>query len=85
MNLPLGSGDAETYLGLVLKGLFGFLAVLFFILIIYGGVTWMTAAGNEHKAEQAKKIIIAATIGIAVILTSYLITVLIITLVRPSA
>lgn len=81
INVP--GDNPENFLGIVLKGLFSFLAVLFFLLIIYGGVIWMTAQGNDQKTAEAKKIIIASTIGIAIIFTSYLITVLIITLLRP--
>ncbi|KKQ57645.1 MAG: hypothetical protein US74_C0002G0004 [Parcubacteria group bacterium GW2011_GWA2_38_13] len=84
MELALNDADKETYLGLVLKGLFSFLAVLFFLLIIYGGILWMTAAGSDQKIEKAKKIIISSTIGIVVVFTAYLITVLAITLLRPA-
>lgn len=83
MQVNVQGDDPESFLGMVLKSIFSFLAVLFFLLIIYGGIIWMTAQGNENKIEQAKKIIIASTIGIAIIFTSYLVTVLIITLLKP--
>lgn len=82
MGLNLTSVDNERYLALVLKGLFSFLAVLFFLLIIYGGILWMTAAGSDQKIEKAKKIIISSIIGIAVVFGAYLITVLAITIFR---
>ena len=44
----------------------------------------MTAAGSDQKIEKAKKIIISSTIGIVVVFTAYLITVLAITLLRPA-
>src|SRR3989339_2172736 len=30
--------------------------VLFLILVIYGGITWMTAGGNEEKVKKATNI-----------------------------
>ncbi len=35
--------------------------------VIYGGFLWMTAAGNEERIKRAKKVIINATIGLAII------------------
>lgn len=57
-------------IGLVLS----FVGVLFLILIIYGGISWMTASGNDQKVEKAKTIIINATIGLLVVLSAYAIT-----------
>jgi len=51
-----------------------FIGVIFLILIIYAGVMWMTAAGNEAQVTKAKDIIIAATIGLVIVLSAYAIT-----------
>jgi lysylphosphatidylglycerol synthetase-like protein (DUF2156 family) len=48
----------------------GLIAVLF---LIIGGFRYITSAGNEETAEQAKKIIINAIIGIVVIILSFVI------------
>jgi len=50
------------------------LGIIFIILIIYGGFLWMTSGGNDEQVERAKKTIIRATIGLAVIFVSYIIT-----------
>lgn len=52
----------------------GLLGIIFVILIIYSGLMWMTAGGKEQQVEDAKKIIIRATIGVIIILASYAIT-----------
>ncbi len=52
----------------ILMGLLGVLAVLLFL---YGGFTWMIAAGNPDKVETAKKIILAAVIGLIIIFLSW--------------
>ncbi|MEK7538198.1 MAG: hypothetical protein AAB619_04480, partial [Patescibacteria group bacterium] len=44
-------------------------------MIIYGGFTWLTAAGNEENVEKAKRIISAAVIGLIVILLAWAIVI----------
>src|SRR3989344_2245129 len=48
----------------------GLIAVLF---LIIGGFRYITSAGNEETAEQAKKIITNAIIGIVIIILSFVI------------
>jgi cytochrome bd-type quinol oxidase subunit 2 len=48
----------------------GLVAVLF---LLIGGFRYITSAGNEETAEQAKKIITNAIIGIVVIILSFVI------------
>ena len=64
---------AET-IGNLINIVLSFLGVIFVILIIYGGFMWMTAGGKEQQVEDAKKVIIRATIGIAVIMLAYAVT-----------
>ena len=51
-----------------------FVGTIFLILIIYGGIQWMTAQGNEEKVTKAQTIIKDSVIGLAVVLFAYLIT-----------
>lgn len=48
----------------------GLVAVLF---LIIGGFRYITSAGNEETAENAKKIILNSIIGIVVIILSFVI------------
>ncbi len=64
----------EMVAGRIISTLLTFLGIVFFLLIIYGGFMWMTAAGNEEQVEKAKKIIIRATIGLLVVLMALTIT-----------
>ena len=50
------------------------IGVLFFILMVYGGILWMTARGNEETTKKALNTIIAASIGMVIVLASYAIT-----------
>lgn len=68
-GLPSGSIEdtAKNIVNVVLSSL-GLITV---ILIIYGGVVWMTAGGNEEKITKAKKVITSAIIGLAIILLAW--------------
>lgn len=56
-----------------------FLGVVFMILMVYGGVLWMTDQGNEEQVKKAKDLIISALIGLVIVLAAYAITWLILT------
>jgi hypothetical protein len=42
--------------------------------MIYAGITWMIARGNEQKVAQAKDMIINSVIGIIIVFAAYAIT-----------
>lgn len=71
---PGAPENPEVVVGIVIRGLLALLGVLFFLLIIYGGFLWMTAQGNEEQVGKAKRIILSASIGLAVVLAAYLIS-----------
>ena len=48
-----------------------FLGILAVIMVIYGGITYVTAAGKDEAIGNAKKIIMYALIGIIIILLSF--------------
>ena len=50
-----------------------FVSVAAIIAVVIGGFMYMASGGNEQKTEQAKKIILYAVIGEAVILASWMI------------
>ncbi len=51
-----------------------FVGVIFVILIIYAGIVWMTASGNEEKVTSAKKIMTDSIIGLIIVVAAYAIT-----------
>ncbi len=75
-NIPFkgeGTGVPDI-IGTVVGAALSFIGILFFVLIIYGGITWMTAAGNETQISKAKNLIISAIIGLIIVLAAYAIT-----------
>ena len=49
----------------------GFLGVLVVLLFLYAGFLWLTSQGNRDRIDQAKKIMLNASIGIGIIFVSY--------------
>lgn len=64
----------ETSVSTVIKGALSLLGTIFLILMVYAGILWMTAQGNDEKVTKAKDIIKAAIIGLVVVLSAYAIT-----------
>lgn len=54
--------------------LLSFLGIVFLLLILIAGFMWMTAAGNDVKAQKAKKVMTTAVIGLIIISAAYAIT-----------
>lgn len=50
------------------------IAVIFFILVVYGGFRWMFARGDEDETKKARRVVTAAAIGLLITLASYAIT-----------
>lgn len=75
-NLPTSKvgWDVPTLIGKIVGAGLAFVGVLFFILMIYGGLLWMTAQGNEQRVTKAKDLIIAAIVGLIIVLSAYAIT-----------
>ena len=67
----LGTRDIREVIFLVINVILGFLSIIAIIIVLAGGFKWMTAGGNEDKIAEAKKLIIAGIVGMAVIFTSY--------------
>ena len=67
----LPGGTMPLYIGGALKLALGLAGMAFLIMIVYGGYLWMTAMGEETKIENAKRTIVAAAIGLVLILGSY--------------
>jgi hypothetical protein len=58
----------------LISALLGLLGVIFLILIIYAGYSWMMAQGDEEKVTKAKDTITRAIVGLIIIVAAYAIT-----------
>jgi hypothetical protein len=66
--------DLPTSIGQVVGAVLAFIGVIFLILMIYAGFTWMMARGNQQDVQKAKDMIEAAIIGLIIVMAAYAIT-----------
>ncbi|PWB38825.1 MAG: hypothetical protein C3F02_01915 [Parcubacteria group bacterium] len=60
-------------IALIINSLLALLGTAFIVLIILGGFKWMTSQGNREMIDEARKTITSATIGLVIVLASYMI------------
>ncbi len=63
--------DARTFILNVTNFALGFLGLLAVLVIVYGGVLNVTAAGDPGKAEKGKKAITFSVIGLLIVMSSF--------------
>jgi amino acid transporter len=66
--------DIRVIVANVIVVILGLLGIIFVVLIVFAGFRYMTSMGNEEQADDAKKTIVSATIGLAIILSAFAIT-----------
>ncbi|MEI7452375.1 MAG: hypothetical protein WCK37_04225 [Candidatus Falkowbacteria bacterium] len=67
-------GSIDSGISSMITLILSFLGVIFLVLMIYGGVLWMIAQGNEKNVDQAKSIITDAIIGLIIVASAYAIS-----------
>jgi len=60
--------------GMVIRIALSFMGVIFLALMVYAGILWMTARGEEEPIKKAQKIIMASIIGLIIVVSAYSIT-----------
>ena len=66
------SQNIGTYVGAnLITPLFSLLGVIFLVLMIFGGIMWMTGGGNPERVKKAKAILVNSFLGLLVILLAY--------------
>lgn len=70
----LGQADLKDSIAGLIRVVLGFLGVVAVVIVLMGGFKWMTASGSDEKVEEAKKLLLAGIIGLAIILSAYAIT-----------
>ncbi len=66
-----GEGDLKDLVQTILNYFLGFLGFVATIMVIYGGILYVTSAGNDDDVGKAKKILLYAATGIIMILISF--------------
>jgi len=75
----LGDTDAKALIIKVINFILGLVGAIAVLALIYAGVSYITALGDEQKAERAKRMILYVLIGLALIILSAAIVNLVLT------
>ncbi|MFH1430818.1 MAG: hypothetical protein ABIG71_04890 [Candidatus Uhrbacteria bacterium] len=70
----LVKSDLTVIIGKVIQAAISLVGVIFLILMIYGGIRWMTAQGSSEIVKKAKDTITAAIIGIVIVGLAFALT-----------
>jgi uncharacterized protein YggT (Ycf19 family) len=66
--------NIPALIGNILGVALSFVGILFFILMLVGGIMWMTAHGNSSQTKKALDTIVAAIVGMVIVMGSYALT-----------
>jgi hypothetical protein len=76
--------DLVTIVENIIKWVVGFIVLISIFMFAYGGLTYLTAGGDETKIETAKKALASALFGLLIAALSYAIVKLLIGFVAQS-
>jgi hypothetical protein len=65
--------DLKTYIESIYKFAIWTVGIAAILMITIGGFMYLTSAGNTSKMDNAKRVVVDATIGLIVVLTAYLV------------
>ena len=72
LSNPLRTTNIAEVIGRVIKAFLLIVGSLALLMFVYGGLTWMTATGNDQRVTKGRDILIWATLGLVVIFSAYL-------------
>jgi hypothetical protein len=70
---PLGA-DVNSLPKLInnaIKGILGLVGAISLIMIVIGGITWMTSAGNADRVRRGRDTLVWAIMGLIAVFLSY--------------
>ena len=70
----LGQQDPRQTVANVIRIALSFLGIVAVVIVLWGGVLWMTAAGSSEKVDSAKKVLFSGLIGLIIILSAFALT-----------
>lgn len=66
-----GEGSIRALVLKIVNYFLGFLGIVAVLMIVFGGITYVTAAGKQESIDNAKKIILYSLVGIIIILLAF--------------
>lgn len=73
-TLSISKSTPESLVADIVSVVLFFVGTIFFLLVVYAGLSWMTAKGAPEQIDRAKGILEAAIIGLIIVSASYAIS-----------
>ncbi len=71
ISTAASNADISIKLGQAINFIFGIIGSLFLVIIIAGGIGWMTAGGNQDKVSKGRQFIVGGITGMLIIFMAY--------------
>lgn len=71
LPLPLSDISPQKLVGRIISALLGVVGAVALAMFVYGGLRWMTAAGNPEVIKKARATIVWAALGLVMIFGAY--------------
>lgn len=68
---PIPTSDPNKIIGMAISAILSLVGAVALLMIVYGGVLWMFAAGNKENITKGKDIIMWTALGMLLIFSSY--------------
>jgi fumarate reductase subunit D len=68
---PLGETDVRVLFGRVISAALSVVGSFALLMVVYGGILWMTSRGDTKMIQKGKDTLTWAVLGLAVIFASY--------------
>ena len=70
-GIALGKRSLQETVAQLINVALSMLGMIAVVIVLIGGFKWMTAGGNEEKVGEARKLIFAGIVGMAIILSAW--------------
>lgn len=68
---PLGTLDPQTLIPMLIKLLLIVAALVFFFMLVLGGIKWILSGGDKGKTEEARNQITSALVGLVIVFSAW--------------
>ena len=70
---PIGETDPRLILGNLVKAIFSIVGSLALLMVVYGGVLWITSRGETKQVQKGKDILTWCFLGLVIMTSAYVI------------
>lgn len=70
---PLSAESVPELIGNAIRGLLGISGALALLMMVWGGISWMTAHGNSDRVKKGRDTMVWAIFGLVAIFGSYVV------------